>query len=917
MKSNDKKGNKAITKKLSTAKKKFKLNVTPSQKDTEKSTKSQKPLVTFPIVGIGASAGGLEAIELFLKNIPDNCNMAFVFVQHLDPTHKDLIVEILQPSTSMKVIQVKDNMRIQVNCFYVIPPDKDMSIHNGVLHLLDRRKSRGLHLPIDSFFRSLADDQRENSIGVILSGMGSDGTLGLKAIKENTGVVYVQEPADAKFDSMPRSAIDEGLADVIAKVEELPAKIAAHIKHAPNVPILEHLTEGKTPKSLEKILFLLKAQTGHDFSQYKGTTLYRRIERRMNIHQIDKITSYVRLIQENPYELEILFKELLIGVTNFFRDQLVWDELKNKILIPLIKGLKQNYTLRAWVPACSTGEEAYTLAIIFREALEKVKPGRDINLQIFATDIDINTISKAREGVFPLNIAADVSNERLKKFFIERKDGYEISKTIREMIIFAPHNIIKDPPFTKLDILSCRNLLIYFTPVLQKKLIPLFHYALNPDGILVLGSSETIGEHVNMFKPAENKLRIYRRLNSLLPSERITFPSQFAITPGAIGSGKRPLKPAANIHTMTEQILLQEFAPAAVLVNSKGDIIYISGRTGKYIEPAAGKANWNIHAMARPGIRYELSNAFQKAVSKEAAIKIKNIFIDTENSSNPIEISIKPLQAPEELKGMVIIVFSDVATVPVKNGLSQEHTTQSSDPRIKTLVQELARTRQEALAINQEMQTVQEEFKSANEELQSANEELQSANEEMTTSKEEMQSMNEELQTVNQELHAKMEELSQTNNDMKNLLDSTDIATLFLDNSLHIKRFTQRTTEITKLISSDVGRPITDIASDLFYLGMEKDLQQVLKTLISLEKEVSTSTGKWFLARIHPYRTLENMIDGVVVTYSEITVLKDLEAQLLKAQSVLEKKFDKQTEELGKVRADIRLENVKTGKTKS
>lgn len=874
------------------------------------SRKNQK--VNFPIVGIGASAGGLEAIELFLQNVPEKSNMAFVIVQHLDPTHKGIMVELVQRSTSMKVMQVKDRTQIQANCVYIIPPNKNMSILHGILHLLDMLSPRGFRLPIDFFFRSLADDQQENSIGVILSGMGSDGTLGLRAIKEHAGTVFVQEPSNAKFDGMPRSAIDAGLADVIAKVEELPSKIIAINRHTPRITKLNLSGEGKTSSSLDKILILLRSQTRHDFSLYKKSTVYRRVERRMSIHQIDKIATYVHLLQENPNELEFLFKELLIGVTSFFRDPEMWEDLKNKVIIPIIKKNKQNSMLRAWIPGCSTGEEAYSLVVIFREAIKKLKAASNTTLQIFATDLDHDAIIKAREGLFPPNIAADVSPERLSGFFVEKENGYQIINSVRDMVIFAQQNIIMDPPFTKLDILCCRNLLIYFTTELQKKLIPLFHYALNPDGILVLGNAETIGSFSALFKPVKSKSKIYERLNSGILTEPVIFPSAYTPASTAVAQNQKPSKPVTNIQTLADQVLLQQFSPAAALVNEKGDIFYIAGRTGKYLEPAAGKVNWNIFAMARPGLKYELSNAFQNVLRKKVAAKIKNISFGTKDETQVIDLTIQPINEPEVLKGMVMITFTDVTPeYPQVKSKVKKHHSGASGSRVKELEQELEKARYDVQAINEEMQTSQEELKSTNEELQSTNEEIQSTNEELTTSKEEMQSMNEELQTVNKELQAHVDELSRTNNDMKNLLDSTDIATLFLDNSLNVRRFTNRTTEITKLIQSDVGRPITDIASELIYPEIEADVKKVLRTLISLEKEIPASGGQWYLVRILPYRTLENTIDGVVITYTDITVMKNLESELRKTQSELETRFKKQSKELDKTKNDLRIEKLR------
>ena len=656
--------------------------------------------------------------------------------------------QLLQRATGMKVIQVKDRTRVRPDCVYVIPPNKDMSILHGVLHLLEPAAPRGLRLPIDFFLRSLALDQQEHSIGVILSGMGSDGTLGLRAIKEKAGVVLVQEPATAKFDGMPRSAIDAGLADIVAPVDELPAKIMAYLRRTPLVTKAEPALPDKTQGAMEKAVILLRAHTGHDFSLYKRNTLYRRIERRMGIHQIDKIAAYDRYLQENSQELDLLFKELLIGATSFFRDPAAWEQLREQAISPLIRSQPASHALRAWVPGCSSGEEAYSLAIVFKEALEQVKPRGSLTLQIFATDLDRDAIDKARQGLFPYNIAADVSPERLGRFFDKEEHGYRVRKEIREMVIFAPQNLIMDPPFTKLEILSCRNLLIYLAPEVQKKLFPLFHYSLNPGGTLFLGSAETIGGATHLFAALDAKAKLFRRS-----------------------------------------------ASAAQL------------------EPKA-------------------QGRFRK--------------------------------------------------------------TPAHSPRLAELERELQQGREELQTTREEMQTSQEELKSTNEELQSANEELQSTNEELTTSKEEMQSLNEELQTVNTELQARVDDLSLANSDMKNLLNSTDIATLFLDNDLHVRRFTTQATKIIRLIPGDVGRPITDLASDLRYPDLAKDAQEVLRTLVLAEKAITARDGRWFTVRIMPYRTLDNRIDGVVITFTDITAAKKVEAELRHEQTGLEKRIAEQ-----------------------
>ena len=851
----------------------------------------------FPIVGIGASAGGLEALEQFLSRVPPGSGMAFVIVQHLDPTHKGIMPELLQRATTMKVLQVKDRTRVQPGCVYVIPPNKDMSILHGVLHLLPPAAPRGLRLPIDFFLRSLAQDLQDRSIGVILSGMGSDGTLGLRAIKEKAGLALVQDPATAKFDGMPRSAVDAGLADIVAPVEDLPAKILAFLQHVPllNKPEEPFLGD-KTQSVMEKAIILLRAQTGHDFSLYKRNTLYRRIERRMGIHQISKMAAYVRYLQTNPQELDLLFKELLIGVTSFFRDPAAWEHLREHAIPSLLASRAAGHALRAWVPGCSSGEEAYSLAMAFKEALDDVKPKGNLALQIFATDLDRDSIDKARQGLFPLNISADVLPERLARFFIKEDHGYRVRKEIREMVIFAPQNLIMDPPFTKLDILSCRNLLIYLVPEVQKKLIPLFHYSLNSGGILFLGSAETIGGFSNLFFPVNARAKLFQRSATAMSAEPIEFPSSF--TSPAI-TRVEPLampKPLASLQSMADQLVLQRFSPPSVLVNDKGDILYVSGKTGKFLEPAAGKANWNIFAMAREGLRYDLASAFQKALRQrgreDSPVVLQGLKVGTNGGQQWVDLTVQVLEEPEPLRGLVLILFTEVVArvvEPKSPGGTRKAATPS--PRLVEMERELQHVREEVQTTREEMQTSQEELKSTNEELQSANEELQSTNEELTTSKEEMQSLNEELQTVNAELQARVDELSMANNDMRNLLNSTEIATVFLDNAMHVRRFTTEATKIIKLIPSDVGRPITDLESGLHYPDLARDAQEVLRTLVPMQKLVDARDGRWFALRIMPYRTLDNRIDGAVITFTDVTVAKKLEAELREKQAGLEKRL--------------------------
>jgi len=831
--------------------------------------------IDFPLVGIGCSAGGLEALEKFLGHVPANSGMAFIIVQHLDPVHASALPELLQRVTPMVVSEAQNRSAVCPNCVYVIPPNKDLSLLHGSLHLLDPASPRGLRLPIDFFFRTLAEDQREHAIAVVLSGMGSDGVLGLRAIKEKGGLALVQEPASAKADSMPRSAIEAGLADIVALPEQLAGRIAAYTKYPALLAPAEPIINVDTQSALERIIILLRNRSGNDFSLYKSNTLYRRIERRIAVHQIDNIAGYVRYLRENPQELDLLFRELLIGVTSFFRDPAVWDLLGTRVIPSLLAPHADGAMLRAWVPACSSGEEAYSLAIAFREAVERFKPEKNFGLQIYATDLDADAIDRARRGVYPGNIAADVTPERLARHFVREGDGYRISKDIREMVVFAPQNIITDPPFTKLDLITCRNLLIYFGPQLQKKLLPLFHYALNRTGVLVLGSAETVGNFGDLFKPLDNKSRIFQRTEENLLRAELEFPIKSADSRVA---AVPPLRPARleSLEVLTDQLIQQSFAPPAVLVNSDGDILYFSGRTGKYLEPAAGKANINIYSMARGGLREALVGVIRKALRQSQPVRLNGLQVGTNGGTQIVNLVVQGIEKPEQIRGRVLIVFNDVdAPLP-----AAQRRKSAADATQNVLAQELQQTREALQVTHEEMQTSVEELKSANEELQSTNEELQSTNEELTTSKEEMQSLNEELQTVNAELQSKVDDLTWVRNDMTNLLNSTEIATVFLDNEMNVRRFTAHISHLFKLIPGDVGRPLAHIVSDLDYPGLKDDAQEVLRTLIFRELAVSTHDGRWYRVRIMPYRTQENVIDGVVITFIDITEIKMLEARL-------------------------------------
>jgi two-component system CheB/CheR fusion protein len=846
----------------------------------EPAVEAGKAASPFPIVGIGASAGGLEALELFLRKVPENSGMAFVIVQHLDPTHTGMLTELLQRVTKMKVFQVKDRMRVKQNCVYVIPPNKDMSILHSVLHLFDPITPRGLRLPIDFFLHSLADDRQKECIGVILSGMGCDGTLGLRAIKGKGGLVLAQDPASAKYDSMPKCAIESGMVDIVALAEELPGKIIDYLYHNVTIAKKEQPLEEKDQSALEKALILLRAKTGHDFSLYKKNTMYRRIERRMGIHHIDKIASYVRYLSENPHEVELLFKELLIGVTSFFRDPDAWEQLQREVIPALLAARPAGQLLRAWSVGCSTGEEAYSLAIAFKEALEQAGLAENHTVQIFATDLDPDAIDRARRGIYLANISADISPERLQRFFVKEGNGYRVGKEIRQMVTFATQNVIMHPPFTKLDILICRNLLIYLTPELQKKLMPLFHYSLNPEGILFLGSAESISSFTDLFSPLNVKARLFRRSELTKQAQPLSIPTSFVPVMAGVPKELPMLNPTTNLQSLTDQLLLQHFSPPAVLTNDKGDILYISGRTGKYLEPAAGKANMNIFAMAREGLRFALGSAFQKTIREKEAVNVKDLKVGTNGGTQIVDITVQAIEEPEALRGMVLIVFRDVAKPLKKKRRTGSPEAPADNARVLEQEQELQGLREELQTTREEMQSSHEELTSTNEELQSTNEELQSTNEELTTSREEMQSLNEELQTVNAEQQSKMDEFAWINNDMKNLLNSTEIVTVFLDNQLKIRRFTTGADKLFNLIPSDVGRPLSDIVSNLNYPEMSTEAKEVLRTLVFTEKQVTTTDDLWFSVRIMPYRTTEDVIGGVVITFSNITVAKALEADL-------------------------------------
>lgn len=855
-----------------------------------------------PIIGIGASAGGLQALERFLAPVTATCRQAFVVIQHLAPTRTPMLVELLQRESALPVEEIVDGTVVQSGHIYVIPAGRDLSILNGVLLLLEPTAERGQRLTIDHFFRALAEDVGERAIGVLLSGMGTDGMLGLRAIKDAGGATFVQRPDTAQFSSMPDQAISAHVADVVGAPEELFPAITAQLER--RGPYLEPVVETGHPSDdgeddaldapfhavgepsaqevavgLDKVMLLVRTRTGHEFSQYKRSTLSRRVARRMHAHRVTSMAEYVRLLQLNPSEADALFRDLLIGVTRFFRDPAAWVDLAGMAIPKLLSQHPEGGAIRAWVPGCSTGEEAYSLAIVFRETIARLRPSVEYTFQTFATDLDMNAVTRGRAAVFPPSIADDVSPERLRRFFVSDEHGFRLTKQIREMVIFAPQNLVMDPPFTRLDLISCRNLLIYLTTPLQRRLFPLFHYALRPGGMLFLGSAETVGSGSTLFTPVSEPSRIYRRADARVPLRTINFPGDMSritslhekVTVSEPAAAPDPIRGAMERH------ILERFAATALLVDDTGRLLRTVGDPARLLgaptaEGADDTGAW-LSSSASPLARAILAALPDVPAAPEAIRVQSDISPDDalpEDAGRRATAEIQRMPAPDGSAVHFLVLLTE--------DLAVDDGGQSGDGHLS---RELSQRSLELERARRDTQTTQQELRSANEELQSANEEL-------TTSKEEMQSMNEELQTVNHELQAKLDELTLASNDMTNLLNSTSIATLFLDADLLVRRFTTPTTQIIHLIPGDVGRPITDLVSALDFPEMATVAREVLRTLVVFEREVAARDGRWFVVRIMPYRTHDDRIDGVVLTFTDATKAKTLESVLRTAHVELE-----------------------------
>jgi two-component system, chemotaxis family, CheB/CheR fusion protein len=853
---------------------------------------------SFPVVGIGASAGGLKAFEAFFSGMPADKDpgMAFVLVQHLAPDHTSILSDLIRHFTRMQVFEVEDGMPVRINCVYIIPPKHDMAFLNGSLQLLAPTEPRGQRLSIDFFFHSLAQDQHQRAIGIVLSGTGSDGTFGVRAIKGEGGMVMVQNIGSAEFDGMPRSALATGLADYELPPAEMPAQLMAYAAQAfGTLPSAGASSPQASEGSMKRIFVLLRAQTGHDFSKYKPSTITRRVERRMAVQQIEGLDSYVKFLQQTPNEVEALFHDMLIGVTSFFRDPDVFRMLEEQIIPGLFEGRPAGAAVRIWSAGCSSGEEGYSIAILLAERMEALK--QSYKVQVFATDIDSRAIAAARAGVYPASIATDLTPERLARFFTAEPDGsgYRVNKSIRDMLVFSEQDVIKDPPFSKLDLLSCRNLLIYLGTALQKKLMPMFHYALNPGGVLLLGTSEGIGECDDLFAALDRKSKLYRRredpLRQVFPASP---PSPQPATLSAPPQMPPVITPKDPLREQTEQALLQQIISVGALVKADGEILYLHGHTGMFLEPPPGKVGTsNILKMAREGLRPALTSTLHKVVGTKDTAHAPGVRVKSNGHFTAANLTIRPVTtgpAASPESPLYLVILEEVPVPPVvvaANPRADRLAKPAAEARIAALEQEL-RTKEESLqSMQEELESSSEELKSSNEEMQSVNEELQSTNEELETSKEEMQSVNEELSTVNTELQNKVAGLSRASNDLSNLIAGTGIGTIFVDFQLRILRFTPSVTEIINLISTDVGRPVAHIVSNLVsYDSLIKDTEDVLRTLVPRVVDVQTTANKWYTLRIQPYRTIDNVIQGAVITFVDITDRKRAEEALEKANAL-------------------------------
>ena len=876
----------------------------------QESSSQQGAALSSPIyyVGIGASAGGLEALEAFFSQMAADSGMAFIVIQHLSPDYKSMMVELLSKRTAMPVRRAEEGMRVEANSVYLIPPKKNLSIFHGKLLLRESDHSRGLNLPIDVFLRSLAEDQAEKAIGIILSGTGSDGVRGIRAIKEAGGMVMVQSEESARFDGMPRSAISTGLADCILPPDEMPEKLLSFVRHpyAPKTdrpPVL--LTD---EDNLTRIFALLRERTRVDFTHYKLSTVARRIERRITVNQLHDLRDYVRYMEVHPGEVTTLYRELLIGVTNFFRDREVFDELEAQHL-PRLFERASHQEVRFWVAGCSTGEEAYSLAILSREVLERM--GKRLEVKIFATDIDRDAILRASNGLYPDSIVADLSPTLITKYFHHKEDRYQIDRSIREMVVFAQHNLIKDPPFTNIELVSCRNLLIYLQPVLQRKAMELMNFSLNPQGILLLGTSETTGEMADLFDSLHQKFKIYmskgkRRPNADKPNFTLFQEPRFAPDRGQpIGGGRQPRgQEEERLLGRFLQALVGDYLPLVVMVNEQLEALHIFGDPEGYFRLSSGKLINDITKIATKDLAIPLATGLQKVFKSGEELKYTSIRIKWRDGTKTVQIRIRPLPGKRGQEQLAAIFIEDLAARPEERGGNEAQVYdlgQEVEQRIHDLEQELQFTREN-------LQATIEELETANEELQATNEELLASNEELQSTNEELQSVNEELHTVNAEYQSKIIELTELTNDLDNLMASTRIATLFLDENLAVRRFTPATRRIFKILDGDIGRPVNHLLHNLD-IDLFELVKEVVETTVEQEREVRTGDGAWFLMRVLPYHVGVRAIAGIVITFIDINLLRTARAALSERDTRLSSLYRAAPVGIGRVANRVFLES--------
>ena len=852
------------------------------------------------VVGIGASAGGIQALKEFFSKVSAQSGIAYVVILHMSPEHESKLAEVLQTATSLPVTQVRGRIKVEPNHVYVIPPNQNLAMNDGHLALTNVISTEERRSPVDLFFRTLAKAKDSRAVSVILSGTGTNGSVGLKTVKEYGGVVFAQDPLEAQYSDMPQNAIATGLVDYVLPVSDIPARISSYEQHRGSVPISEpHDISDEDEEGLRDVLAQLRTQTGHDFLNYKRATILRRIERRMGLKEISSLRDYAGLMQEDKHEPKALLKDLLISVTNFFRDPEAIEALAATVVPAILQRKDENDFLRVWVAGCATGEEAYSIAMVLSEALLSIR--RHPQIQIFATDLDAEAIGRAREGFYSEGEVSDVSPERLRRFFLREPEGYRIRREIRELVLFAVHNLTKDPPFSHLDLISCRNVLIYLNRTAQSRALEVMHFALNSGAYLFLGSSEWTEAAADLFSIVDKENHIFQ--SRPVPTRAILPLAEIALKTPSLPWLERQRTPqeAQAVKRLSylelHQQLLEQFSPPSVVVNEEQEIVHMSDGAGRYMRVGGGEPSNNLLSLVRPELRLELRTALYQSIQNQQDVETSEIQVQTDDGTRSIRLIVRPVfRQNDGTRGFVLVVFDEgenhVPAVNLREQLEQ------AEPITTRLEQELKNAKAQLRATVEQYEIQQEELRASNEELQAMNEELRSSTEELETSKEELQSINEELSTVNQELEIKIEELSHSNNDFANLINSTDIGTIFLDRGLRVKMFTPRACDTVNLIGSDINRPLLHITHKLAYGDLQSDIDEVVRTLHKVEREVQTLNGHWFLMRVLPYRTSEDRIDGIVLTFLDITDSKTAKNELEQARGNLEVKVEERTSDL-------------------